>query len=341
MQNLPPPRLSVIKNTVRFLSFLPTPAGTVLRYTVSLAVLGWLAGRVDWARFGGWHGLDLSLALPAALLAGLAYPLQAWRWQLLLRAQGLMLPIGWVHRVFWIGQFCNSFLPGGVGGDALRFGHLWRIHPDRKTAAAASLIADRALGLGTLFALAAMALGLHIAVAPGGAELQILFVASLATFSLLLAAGWSAIRSLWWEPLSVRLLGSERAASLREAAGALGRHHATLVTATALSIGVWLVDFISLWLLARSAGLAAGLLDLTVAGAAAYVAAALPISIGGHGVREGSLVALLALLGVGIGQSDRVALLAAAFWTVSVGWSLLGGAVWLVSTRSTHPVRLA
>ncbi|MSU19580.1 MAG: hypothetical protein EXS34_06385, partial [Lacunisphaera sp.] len=67
---------------MRFLFFLPTPAGTVLRYTVSLAVLGWLAGRVDWARFGGWHGLDLSLALPAALLAGLAYPLQAWRWQL-------------------------------------------------------------------------------------------------------------------------------------------------------------------------------------------------------------------------------------------------------------------
>lgn len=322
---------------MRLLAFLHTPVGTVLRYALSLALLGWLASRVEWARLGGLSGLDWSLALPALLLAGAAYPLQAWRWQILLRAQGLVLPGGWVHRVFWIGQFYNSFLPGGVAGDAVRFGHLWRVHPDRKAAAAASLVADRLLGLGALLALAALALGLHLAVAPGGAELQVLLAASLAAFGLLLAAGWSATRTRWWEPLSARLLGAPRAATLHDAAVALGTRHAALAAATVLSVGVWLVDFLSLWLLALSVGLEAKLLGMTVAAAAAYVAAALPVSIGGHGVREGTLVAMLSALGLASAADERVAMLALAFWTVSVGWSLPGGIVWLVSDRTSAP----
>ncbi len=323
---------------MRLLSFLQTPAGTVLRYALSLALLGWLAGRVDWARFGGLRGLDWTLAGPAVLLAGLAYPLQAWRWQVLLRAQGLALPARWVHGVFWIGQFYNSFLPGGVAGDAVRFGYLWREHPDRKAAAAASLIADRLLGLGALFALATLALGLHLATTSGGTELQTLLAASGAAFVLLLAAGWSATRTRWWEPVSARLLGAERAAALHDAAVSLGTRHAALTVATVLSVAVWLVDFVSLWLLARSVGLAAGPLGMTVAAAAAYVAAALPISIGGHGVREGALVAVLGLLGLGTGQAGLVALLAVAFWAVAVGWSLVGGGVWLLSLLTGWPL---
>lgn len=322
---------------MRLLAFLQTPVGTVLRYALSLALLGWLATRIEWARIGGLRGLDWPLALAALLLAGVAYPLQAWRWQILLRAQGLVLSGGWVHRVFWIGQFFNSFLPGGVAGDAVRFGHLWRIHPERKAAAAASLLADRLLGLGALLALAAMALGLHLAIAPGGAELQALLAASLAAIALLLLVGWSTTRTRWWEPLSARLLGAPRAASLHEAAAALGARHTALAAATGLSVGVWLVDFISLWLLARSVGLEAGLLGMTVAAAAAYVAAALPISIGGHGVREGALVAMLAALGIATATDGRVASLALAFWAVSVGWSLVGGIVWLFSGKSGTP----
>jgi len=327
-----------MKFGVRPTSFLQSPAGTVLRYALSLVVLSWLVWRVDWVRFGGLRGLDWSLALPAALLAGLAYPLQAWRWQLLLRAQGLALPVRWVQAVCWIGQFYNSFLPGGVAGDAVRFGYLWREHPDRKAAAAASLLADRLLGLGALLALAALALGMHLARAGGGAELRALLAASAITFGLLLAAGWSATRTRWGEPLSARLLGAERATALHDAAVAYGSRHTTLALATLLSVAVWLVDFISLWLLARSVGLDAGLLGMTVAAAAAYVAASLPISIGGHGVREGALVAVLTLLGLGAGQSEHVALLAVAFWAVSVSWSLFGGAVWLLTLLTHWPV---
>ncbi len=315
---------------MRLLPFLQTPAGTVLRYGFSLALLGVLAAQVDWAKFGGLHGLDWTLAGPSVLLAGLAYPLQAWRWQGLLVVQGIRLPARELHAVFWGAQFFNAFLPGGVAGDVVRFGHLWRTHPERKAAAAASLLADRLLGLGALFALAALSLGLHLALAGGGPELRILLAASAVSFTALLAAGWLAIRTTVWRPLAARALGAERAGALHEALAAMGRQPGALAGAAALSTGVWLLDFAALWLLACSVGLAAGPLMMCVAGAAAYVAATLPISIGGHGVREGALVGVLVLLGV-TGAGDALALLALAFWAVSVGWSLVGGVVWLFS----------
>ncbi len=323
---------------MRLLPLLQTPAGTVLRYGLSLAALGWLATRVEWVRFGGLHGLDWSLAGPAVLLAGLAYPLQAWRWQLLLRAQGVTPPARWVHGVFWVGHFYNSFLPGGVAGDAIRFGYVWRAHPDRQAAAATSLLVDRLLGLGSLCALATLALGLHLTRVAGGTELWTLLAASTAAFGLLLAAGWSATRTRWWEPLSAKLLGAERAAALHDAAGALGARPGILTVAAGQSVAVWVIDFLALWLLAQSVKLEAGLLGMTVAAAAAYVAASLPISIGGHGVREGALVAVLALLGLGAGQPEQVALLAVAFWAVTVGWSLVGGMVYLSSILTGWPL---
>lgn len=318
---------------MRLTAFLSSPAANFLRYALSLALLAWVATRVDWADLPQLRDLEWSVALPAVLLAGLAYPLQAWRWHVLLRAQGLDLPARWVHRVFWIAQFYNSFLPGGVAGDAVRLAQLWHAHPERKAAAAASLVADRLLGLGALFALAALALGLHAGRGDSPAGLEALLAGSVAAFALLLGAGWSATRTRWWQSLTSRLLGPDRATSLHDAAVALGREHGALALASGLSVAVWLLDFAAVWLLAQSVGLPASPLTMTAAAAAAYVAAALPISIGGHGVREGALVATLGLLGVTQGPKH---LLALAFWTVSVGWSLVGGIVQLLPSPASR-----
>ncbi|MBK8475547.1 MAG: flippase-like domain-containing protein [Opitutaceae bacterium] len=307
-----------------------------MRYACSLGLLGWLAWRVDWSRFGGLRGLDWSLATPAVLLAGLAYPLQAWRWQVLLGIQDIVLPARWVHGAFWIGQFYNSFLPGGVAGDAVRLGHLWRVAPGRRAGAAASLLVDRLLGLSSLLVLATLALGAHGVYAREGERLRSLLGVSAVACLLIATVGWTVVRTRWWQPLSARVLGSERAAVLHDAAQAFGCHRGALVGCMALSVAAWLVDFCALWVLARAVGLAVGLPEMMVAVAAAYVAAALPISIGGHGVREGTLVAMLGMLGYGAGSAT--ALFAVAFWASSVGWSLVGGGVYLLSILTGWPL---
>lgn len=313
---------------MRLTLFLQSPAGVALRYVCSAALLGWMASRVDWHALGALHRLEVGYLLPAALLAGLAYPLQAWRWHGLLHALGTDLPARWIHAVTWIGQFYSAFLPGGVAGDAVRFGYLWRARPDRKAAGAASLLADRLLGLAALFGLAAFALALH---GRDTDELDQLLGVSLAGAALLFVGGWSLARTRWWQPLSTRLLGADRAATLHETTLALGRQPGALAAAVGLSIAVWLVDFASLWFLARAVGLALHPLTLTVVAAAAYVAASLPVSIGGHGVREGALVVTLGWLGHPAASTPDLPLLVAGFWAVSVGWSAVGGIVYAAS----------
>jgi uncharacterized membrane protein YbhN (UPF0104 family) len=315
------------KRPVRLTAFLSSPAGTALRYACSLGLLAWFAARIDWAEFGLLSDIEWSLALPAMLLAGTAYPLLAVRWQVLLRALGIHLRTAAIHRVYWIGQFYSAFLPAGIAGDAVRFAQVWRHHPDRKAAAVAALAADRLLGLAALCALAVLAVALHLGLGGQTAGLEPLVAGATVAFAVVFLLGWTATRPRVWEPLTRRLLGAERAAALHDAAVALGRAHAALVWATVLSVAVWLIDFAAVWLLAQSVGLPASPLAVSIAAAGAYVAAALPISIGGHGVREGALAAVLVLFGHRAGPGSALSVLVLAFWAMTVTWSLVGGLV--------------
>jgi hypothetical protein len=80
--------------------------------------------------------------------------------------------------------------------------------------------------------------------------------------------------------------------------------------------------------LAASVGLELPFLECSVAAAAAYVATVLPISIGGHGVREGALLATLAALDLVAASGptrDPALLLATSVWAVTIACSLIGG----------------
>jgi uncharacterized membrane protein YbhN (UPF0104 family) len=103
----------------RLATFLATTTGRVVRYVISIALLGFLAAQIDWAELTAARTqLSLPLIVAALVLVGLTFPIQAARWWLLLRAQQIPLSFHWSHVVTWIGQFYNAFLLGGIGGDA-------------------------------------------------------------------------------------------------------------------------------------------------------------------------------------------------------------------------------
>lgn len=336
--NLAPVHTSDINSGVqRLFSIWQSRLGTFLRYGLTVALLVFLASRVEWHQLAGLQKLDWSLAWLAVLLAGAAYPLQAWRWQLMLATQGLTPPTRWLHGAFWVGLFYNAFLPGNVAGDAIRFGYLWQLAPTRKAAAAASLVADRLLGLTSMCILAAGALSLQFSHDAPTKQLQGVLAISAGTTVLMIAGGWLFTLTRVWSPLCTRLLGPSRTATLQEVATALGNHRATLVAASLLSVSSWVLDFTAIWLLALCVGLPVSLQIMTVAAAAAYVVASLPLSIGGHGLREGALVAVLGWLGFSSATHPAVALLAAAFLAVTISWSLVGGLVYASSLLLRWP----
>jgi hypothetical protein len=83
------------------------------------------------------------------------------RWQILLRIQGIRLSWLRAGAIVMIGLFFNQFLPGGIGGDAMRLYFVFKLAPGRKVSATLSVAMDRLLGLLTLLFLSGMSLSLR------------------------------------------------------------------------------------------------------------------------------------------------------------------------------------
>src|SRR6266567_7666189 len=97
---------------------------------------------------------DFFAAAVALFVAGQI--MSAFRWQLLARLNGLEGRFREYLAYYFIGMFTNVFVPGLVGGDTMRALYLGRQHR-RIGPAFASVMADRGIGLLTLFWLAAVA----------------------------------------------------------------------------------------------------------------------------------------------------------------------------------------
>jgi hypothetical protein len=320
----------------RLLALLDTPTGRAARYGFSAVLVAGLIWSIDWQQFTALQGkFDHGLVVLATLIAGLAFPLQAWRWWLLLCAQGLTLSLPWAHLATWIGNFYNAFLLGGLGGDAVRAFYLCRDAPSSQAAGLAATFLDRVMGLIVLLSLAALTLLLKLDAVARHTELRLLLTvcAALSVASVVVFVFLCRQPPAWL----VRRLGPTHSATL---AAILARAHSTpvaLLTALAASYAIWLLDFLSVWLLARSIGLPLPFIEVSLAMSVAYAATVLPVSVGGHGIREGALLAMLALLGLlpDEASSQLALLLAVLVWATSVLWSLVGGAVLLLARPSS------
>ena len=72
------------------------------------------------------------------------------RWYILVRAQDLPFSMANAMRLGSIGMYWNTFLPGSIGGDIIKAAFLAR-EQSRRTAAVATILFDRVVGLCGLF----------------------------------------------------------------------------------------------------------------------------------------------------------------------------------------------
>ena len=144
---------------------------TLVKAGVSLALLAFLFSRVDVPRL--WH-LARSASIPwlAAALAlyYLMICVSAWRWGVLLDAQGLRFPLRRLTSSFFVATFFNNFLPSNIGGDVVRIADTAPAAGSRTKAATVVLI-DRGMGLLGLALIAAIGARI-ITRSPSGSSLM-------------------------------------------------------------------------------------------------------------------------------------------------------------------------
>lgn len=286
----------------------------LVRVGVGIALLALLISRSS--------GIDVALredlavvflaagAHVAALVAG------AFRWRAYLGALDAPLGARAVAGLAAGGSFFNAFLPTGVGGDAFKALRVMRAGHDR-TAAFGSVLLDRLAGLIGLAVLGSLAAAvLLVSGARRGAVAPVTLVVAVAIFAgeaSLALAGAGVARVV---PARLRGKVLEATTELRSAS----RHRARLaqgyglgVVSQGLVVGAHLI-------LAAGLGVRAGAATIVCAVALAQVAALLPVTINGVGLREGTYVWVLGRAGVQQG-------LAITFGVVNLGAMLLASLV--------------
>jgi len=308
---------------------------TALKIVVSLALVAYLFTRVDLSKVGE----VLARARPGYLLLALllyfaAIALNAVRWQVVLRAQQISVPLRALLEYQFVGVFFNNFLPANVGGDVMRGYGLAR-YTERGAEAAVSVVVDRVVGLFAFMSTAVVAALIAVR-ATGQTSLRQVALAAAVTlviiglgFVLLLSRrlrAWLG-RLFRWRPLARLAPLYDRLSRSFDAYRGSGRDLG-LAFAIGLAI-VFLTNFVN-WFVFQAFGGGASLLHICLFNPLIAFVLLIPISIGGLGLNQSAYVFFFGLVGVPEPLTLAVSLIMQVIIYVS---SLPGGVLWWKARR--------
>jgi uncharacterized protein (TIRG00374 family) len=306
---------------------------TLVQATVTLGLLWWIfhdpAKRAQMVQALG--KADPRWLVPAFVCFGLVLVCSAFRWQLLMKVQGIVLPWFRVWQLVMIGMFYNLFLPGGTGGDLVKIFYAVREAPRSKSAVFLSVVVDRISGM---FALILVSTGVFLC-----------FFQTLTTLPMV-RAFTVAVCAIFGAVIGLVALGIvvDRFHLAAKIPARMPGHAAILDTARAFSV------YARDWRAVAAATLISLPLNLFIFGAAIFAAAAfpgnpgpaaltsvipivntisaLPISLAGIGLREKLFASMLhSLYGT---PEDLGVLISITGFALVVVWGLIGGVVSLL-----------
>jgi len=284
----------------------------ILKVALSIVLLSLVARDLEWPAV--WNSLSrLSWwALPLAIvLQVLTFLIGVFRWHMLLSLQGVPYSLVQLIRPYFIGAFFSNFLPSTTGGDAYR---IYYVHSERHGPAAAfsPVITERILGLATLLLIASTGFAFY-----SGINLtinQVGYTAASFLLGLGLFLATLGIPVIYW-PMH-RFL--ERWIKFKLIAGFLQVGEAiheyvkrpTLVMKIIILSGsMHFCMIILFWILGRGVGAAMPITSYVLTVPLILVAAGLPISIGGLGVREATAITLFSAVGMQEANAAAIAIL--------------------------------
>lgn len=274
------------------------------------------------------------------------------RWRRILLHLQINLPLLRLFNFYMIGMFFSLFFPSIVGGDFVKIYYVKRDSGKSLTYALASIYLDRATGfiallfygwLGALFYPLALTAADFRPIGWLGMKRLDLWIIPAVVMVLFLLANWVLFSSRLYNVV-VKLLRwagletlPEKILLLRDAMNSFRKRPSVLIQPMVISLVNIAMVVLMNWLIALALGI-----QVTIAVLAAVIAimtllVMLPISINGIGLRENSLVVLLALVGVEPEKSLALSLI--SFFLIVL--SALPGGVCYSLLKKELPVPLA
>lgn len=134
----------------------------ILKVSVSAGLLWYLLARAEISAITASLGnVETIWLLVAFLLLIVGKFLSAYRWQMLLQAHHIMIPMRTLVASLYVGQFFNSFLPSTIGGDAIR-AYDTAHYSQKTTRSVTTIFLDRLIGISALAFLGILALAIGL-----------------------------------------------------------------------------------------------------------------------------------------------------------------------------------
>jgi uncharacterized membrane protein YbhN (UPF0104 family) len=271
----------------------------------------------------------ITTASPLWLLAGFAIAgvenfLGVLRWYVFLRLLKIDLPFRKIVRIYYLGLFLNVFLFGVIGGDIIKVAYLVQ-KGYRTSHALLSVVMDRISGLGALLLATAIFTTLRY-----NWLMQSPVVGSMLHFVYLYLGVITVLLALSFVGARHGALGNlPRWAPLRDRVIELGQTYYSFIGAwrrafVAVGISILMVAlyFAVFYCAVRAYNAGVTFIDLAAIMPAIDVISALPISIGGMGVREQLFVLTLgSLCGVAEGVAASISMTG---FLLASSWGLAG-----------------
>jgi len=307
------------------------------RIIISIILLGAIFAFLDWGRFleiiGRIDGAALAVMFGVALVERV---FSAYRWYALVHGKRPSINFYMVFRITFISCFLGLVMPGSIGVDLVRINGLARSTGDLAMSFA-SVLVERFFGLLALAFLVLVGLAISPAIMP--AEISIIAWLGLAVLSVgLVAVMNSHIRALTKSLIDYPVLEfiHSRLGKLYAALDEYRTRPGLLAWAVVLGIIFQLIRVAVFVAGAWALGLHVPTVFFLIVVPAAVIARLLPISFGGLGIRELSLVTLLGLVNVNPEAAISLSLLS---YLMEILAGIIPGAI-LYTRAGLHPVPL-
>jgi len=305
---------------------------TGFKVAVSASLIYYLVSQTELGKIGAaLSSANLGLIGLSFLLHGIGYFSSSYRWQLLLRAQGFEVPVGYLVRSYAIAMFFNNLLPSTIGGDGYRAYDTSRRGIPRLKALAI-VVVERFLGLFALLVFAILALALATELTT---QIENLWIWSLLSFVLMAGILWfiffkegGALLPGGFAALPGLSLVKKQTDKMAEAFSPFQGQTKALIGSMGLSLLLQLNVIFHYYLISEALDLGIPLVKYLVIIPLSMFIQMVPISINGIGLRESFYVFFLTTI---YGAPIAAAL---AFSWIAYGMILLlgilGGAIYAI-----------
>ncbi len=315
----------------------------VLRISISVALLIFLFRRIDEKTlFKLIRNSDKPLLFYAAFTFFLMYPLALFRWNMLLKAAKIKLPLKRVIMSFSGGIFFNVFLPSTIGGDFMRSMDLGK-HTQKTKEVIATVFLDRLSGYAGLVFLDVLALLLGFKLIEDKVVFFFVsFLVILLTLVLVVLFNkrvYSRINKFLYAPRKdAGKLGPSTLEKVRDALINLHqeihyfRHKKKVIfNNLVLSVIIQVLSPVSFYIIGLSLGIKINIVYFFVFLPIIGAITLLPISIGGLGLRDTATVYFFAKVGVIKDLSFAMSLLNFSFILI---FGSIGGIIYVFTLHN-------